>query len=154
MCFDSLMILGKEVAHPGGAIRFYYSLRVSLCLACIGKARVKMFLKLQHTSLLRQRINNSLKRSIIWPKTGAQLVLRHHDIRHNDTQHNETHHNDTQHNGRALSCRVSRVLSITYKPFMLSVIMINIVMLNVAAPMEHSILYDRGFKTSCYLKPR
>jgi hypothetical protein len=39
-------------------------------------------------------------------------------------------------------------------PSMLSVLIINVVRLSVAAPMEHSILYDRGFKTSCDLTPR
>jgi hypothetical protein len=47
-----------------------------------------------------------------------------------------TQHDDTQHNFRALSFSVSLMLDVTYKPFMLSVVKLNFIMVSVMAPVE------------------
>jgi hypothetical protein len=56
----------------------------------------------------------------------------HNDTWHNDTQYNDTWHNDNKHNGTALICRMSFMLSATFKPFMPSVAIPNVIMLNAA----------------------
>ncbi len=60
-------------------------------------------------------------------------IIRHRTPfkRRHDTQHEDTQHNDIQHNGRSLLCWVPFMLSVTYKAFMLCVIMQNVVMLSV-----------------------
>jgi len=61
---------------------------------------------------------------------------KHNDTQHNDTQHYDTQHydiqhyniqhNDTQHcNAERQLCGVPFILSVTYKPLMLSVIMLS-----------------------------
>ncbi len=57
-------------------------------------------------------------------------------IQHNGTQHNDIQHNDTQHSAEHCCtecwlCRVSFMLSVTYKPFIPSVIMLNVTLLSV-----------------------
>jgi hypothetical protein len=71
--------------------------------------------------------------------------IPHNDIPHNDTQHYDTQHNDIQHNNKynvTLSimtdhcyAELSLMLRVTYKPFKLSVIMVNVVMLSVVEPL-------------------
>ncbi len=62
-----------------------------------------------------------------------------------DTQHNEIQHNDTQHSdtkcivlnvtyAECHLCQMPFMLSVTNKPIMLSVIMLNAIILNVVAP--------------------
>jgi hypothetical protein len=82
---------------------------------------------------------------------------QHNETQYNDTQHNglngkiclnaislTTHKNDTQHNNTNCDCQYSatqhkrhsiRKLTIEIKPFMSSVIIPNVVLLNVGAPL-------------------
>ncbi len=62
-----------------------------------------------------------------------------HDSKLNDIHHNDIHHNYTQHNAEycyaeCLVCSLSSKLSVKYKPFMLSDIMLSVIILNVVAP--------------------
>ncbi len=65
-----------------------------------------------------------------------QQLNRCYDTLHNDTLHNNISiKRDTQHNGRALLCWVSFLLSVTFQPFLLSVIMLSVVTPSVVAPL-------------------
>jgi hypothetical protein len=74
------------------------------------------------------------------------LIKWPHDTQHNDIQHNDTQHDETQHIGRVLKycyaechlCSVSLMLRVTNKPFMLSVIMLNVVLLSAVTMKWHS----------------
>ncbi len=60
-----------------------------------------------------------------------QIDIQHNDTQHNNIQHNGTQQNDTQHNGKAMSRWVSFKRSVLDKPFMLSDVMLNVIILTV-----------------------
>ncbi len=70
--------------------------------------------------------------------------ILHNDIQYNDIQNNDIQHNNIQHNIKVIAtlsittlntlCWKSFMLSVTYKPIMLSVFMLSVFMLNVVAP--------------------
>ncbi len=61
----------------------------------------------------------------------------HSDIQHNDIQHNDTQHNNKLHATLSITaecCYAEYRLSVKNKPFMLSVIMLIVIVMNVMAP--------------------
>jgi hypothetical protein len=64
----------------------------------------------------------------------------------------DTQHNNTQHNGSAV------MLSVANKPFMVSVVMLNVIMLSVVVPFFSSVNdeekcfynFDNNFNDPCY----
>jgi len=76
---------------------------------------------------------NNIQHYNIQPNDIQHNDIQHNDIQHNDIHHNDTQHNDTQHIGyRVLLCWLS-----FNKPFMLSVIIMNIVALLVDLQQWH-----------------
>jgi hypothetical protein len=89
--------------------------------------------------MMRSLESINLNGKIIWTISEWRHDIQHNDTKHNVCQHNDIQRNykyneDTQHNGRAMLCWVSFMLTVAYKPFMLSVIVLNVVMLSVVVP--------------------
>ncbi len=55
------------------------------------------------------------------------LALGCHDTQHNNAQHNDTQHNAEHCYADCQLCSVSFIVTLIYKPFMLSVIMLSVV---------------------------
>jgi hypothetical protein len=66
----------------------------------------------------------------------TRIITLTNNTQYNDIQHYDIQHNDTQHcNAERQLCGVPFILSVTYKPLMLSVITLRVIMLSVVAPL-------------------